>query len=225
MMEAWVVGTDNPQIAETIAVVGELGYTPRRLINYRSGRPEFADGGAPRRPDVVVAIAAAEDHGATEVCRLLAMQKDLAAPVVVSVAETHLNSLPESLMEHELLVRPLIAAELGARIRRARARASGLGADVFHTGTMTVNLASYSVTVDDRPVDCSKLEYLLLKYLITHPRRVLSREALLYGVWGYQYYGGARTVDVHIRRLRVKLGTNAERIKTVRGMGYRFEPV
>ena len=68
------------------------------------------------------------------------------------------------------------------------------------------------------------MEYELLKFLATHPNRVFSREALLSRVWGYDYYGGARTVDVHVRRLRAKLGAeHAQRIKTVRSVGYRFE--
>ena len=67
------------------------------------------------------------------------------------------------------------------------------------------------------------MEYELLKFLVTHPNRVFSREALLSSVWGYDYYGGARTVDVHVRRIRSKLGTYAERIRTVRSVGYLFE--
>jgi DNA-binding response OmpR family regulator len=68
------------------------------------------------------------------------------------------------------------------------------------------------------------MEYELLKFLVTHPNRVFSREALLSRVWGYDYYGGARTVDVHIRRVRAKLGQeHAARIKTVRSVGYLFE--
>jgi two-component system alkaline phosphatase synthesis response regulator PhoP len=68
------------------------------------------------------------------------------------------------------------------------------------------------------------MEYELLKFLVTHPNRVFPREALLSRVWGYDYYGGARTVDVHIRRLRAKLGQeHAARIKTIRNVGYLFE--
>jgi DNA-binding response OmpR family regulator len=68
------------------------------------------------------------------------------------------------------------------------------------------------------------MEYELLRFLATHPNRVFTREALLTSVWGYDYFGGARTVDVHVRRVRAKLGTElAERLKTVRSVGYRFE--
>jgi DNA-binding response OmpR family regulator len=88
-----------------------------------------------------------------------------------------------------------------------------------------LNLATYQVTIDGASVGFAYMEYELLKFLMTHPNRVFSREALLKRVWGYDYYGGARTVDVHIRRVRAKLGQEqASRIKTVRSVGYLFEP-
>jgi DNA-binding response OmpR family regulator len=91
-------------------------------------------------------------------------------------------------------------------------------------GSLEMNLATYQVAIDSRPVDFTYMEYELLKFLVTHPRRVFSREALLSRVWGYDYYGGARTVDVHVRRVRAKLGSeHAARIKTVRSVGYRWE--
>jgi DNA-binding response OmpR family regulator len=227
MIDVWIAGTDNDRAAQVTAAVGELGFTPRRVIGCRDGRPQFADGGIRRRPDVVVAIADAQDRSARNVCSLLQLHDGVSAPLVVVADDGHMHQLPDSLVEHELIVYPFSVAELRGRIRRARVRHSGMGVeDVLRTGTLTVNLSTYSVTVDDCRVNFSNLEYQLLKFLVTHPQRVLSREALLYGVWGYDYYGGARTVDVHIRRLRAKLGPdNAEQIKTVRGVGYRFEPV
>ena len=224
MIEVWIVGSEPDRAAQLAALVGSLGHTPRRVLSCRDGRPEFADGGERRRPDAIVADAASDDPLASGVCRLLELHDGAAAPIVVSVEEQHLRRLPDALADHELIVHPYTAAELGARIQRARVRFSGVGADaVVRTGSVTVNLATYCVTVGDSRVDCSNLEFQLLSFLVTHPERVLSREALLYGVWGYEYYGGARTVDVHIRRLRAKLGPDAERIKTVRGVGYRFE--
>lgn len=227
MIDVWIVGADHDRAAEVTIAVGELGFTPRRVISFRDGRPRFADGGAPRRPEVVVAVAAADDRLAQDVCSLLELHDRISAPVVVAAEEAHMLSLPDSLAKHELIVYPFSVAELRGRIRRARVRFSSVSdEEVVRTGTVAVNLSTYSVTVDNCRVDFSNLEYQLLKFLVTHPQRVLTREALLFGVWGYDYYGGARTVDVHIRRLRAKLGPdNAEQIKTVRGVGYRFEPV
>ena len=80
------------------------------------------------------------------------------------------------------------------------------------------------MTVDGEPVGFTYTEYELLKFLMTHPRRVFSREALLARVWGYAHYGSGRTVDVHIRRLRAKVGAeHAARIRTVRNVGYLFD--
>jgi DNA-binding response OmpR family regulator len=124
-----------------------------------------------------------------------------------------------------LIVRPFGATELRARIARARRQANGIAPDdIVRIGSLAVDLATYQVAVDGRPIDFTYMEYELLKFLATHPSRVFSREALLSRVWGYDYYGGARTVDVHVRRVRAKLGAeHAQRIKTVRSVGYRFE--
>ena len=87
-----------------------------------------------------------------------------------------------------------------------------------------MNLQTYQATVEGRPLDLTFMEYELLKFLASHPGRVFSRETLLSRVWGYEYYGGARTVDVHVRRLRAKLGEEfAHFIDTVRSVGYRFD--
>jgi len=101
----------------------------------------------------------------------------------------------------------------------------GVEADeIVRVGSLELNLATYQVTIDGAPVDFTYMEYELLKFLVTHPGRVFTREALLSRVWGYDYFGGARTVDVHVRRVRAKLGQeHAGRIKTVRSVGYRFE--
>ena len=86
-----------------------------------------------------------------------------------------------------------------------------------------LNLETYQAALDDRPLDLTYMEYELLKFFATHPGKVFTREQPLSRVWGYEYYGGARTVDVHVRRLRAKLGEeHASLIETVRSVGYRF---
>lgn len=93
--------------------------------------------------------------------------------------------------------------------------------DFIHCGAMTINLATYQVKVNGEPIDLTFMEYALLSFLVTHPGRIYSREVLLSQVWGFEYYGGSRTVDVHVRRLRAKLGPEmAQHIETVRGAGY-----
>jgi DNA-binding response OmpR family regulator len=93
--------------------------------------------------------------------------------------------------------------------------------DFIRVGDLTLNLATYQVKVDGVVLDLTYLEYALLAFLITHPGRTYSRDALLRRVWGFEYYGGSRTVDVHVRRVRSKLGPElAQRLETVRGVGY-----
>lgn len=95
--------------------------------------------------------------------------------------------------------------------------------DVVRVDELTVNLATYQVRVDDAPVDLTYMEYSLLAFMATHPGRAYSRETLLRRVWGFDYVGGSRTVDVHVRRIRAKLGPQASsHIETVRGVGYLF---
>lgn len=96
--------------------------------------------------------------------------------------------------------------------------------DIVVIDNMTINLATYQINIDDKPVDLTLMEYSLLSFLATHPSRAYSRETLLHRVWGFEYCGGTRTVDVHIRRVRSKVGPQvASRIVTVRGVGYLFK--
>lgn len=97
-------------------------------------------------------------------------------------------------------------------------------ADIVSIDNMNINLATYQVYIDGEPVDLTLMEYSLLSFLATHPSRAYSRETLLHRVWGFEYCGGTRTVDVHIRRVRSKVGPQvAAHIVTVRGVGYLFK--
>jgi DNA-binding response OmpR family regulator len=98
--------------------------------------------------------------------------------------------------------------------------------DIIEYGPLMLNLETYQAAVAGRVLDLTYMEYELLRFLAGHPAKVFTRETLLSRVWGYEYYGGARTVDVHIRRLRAKLGEeHAHLIQTVRSVGYRFGQV
>lgn len=117
---------------------------------------------------------------------------------------------------------PYTRAGLEARLRQVRRRAGQGDSEVLQRGTLALNLSTYQASVGGRSLDLTFMEYQLLRFLATHPNRVYTREAILRQVWGYDYYGGIRTVDVHIRRLRAKLGQHAYMIQTVRSVGYRF---
>lgn len=97
-------------------------------------------------------------------------------------------------------------------------------ADFITVDSMAINLSTYQVLVEGAPVDFTYLEYALLAFLVTHPGHAYSRDTLLSRVWGFEYYGGSRTVDVHVRRVRSKLGNElATHLRTVRGVGYMWE--
>ena len=114
-----------------------------------------------------------------------------------------------------------LTATMGAEVFAATPDA---GDEILHVDSMTINLATYQVYLDDEPVDLTLMEYSLLSFLATHPNRAYSREVLLHRVWGFEYCGGTRTVDVHIRRIRSKVGPQiAAHINTVRGVGYLFK--
>jgi len=218
MADAWIYSPDSQRGAEMASEVAELGYTPRLVQANGSLRPTDEDGAARRPPDLAVVI------GEEEVCGRLRDDDAFAdVPILLAMRPEDLGGRVP--INEELVMPPFTPAELEARIGRARRQVGG-GEElkVVAVGSLRVDLDTYQVTVDDEPIDFAFKEYELLRFFVTHPGRVFSREALLNRVWGYDYYGGARTVDVHVRRLRAKLGSeHAGRIKTVRGVGYRFD--
>ena len=127
----------------------------------------------------------------------------------------------------EVIVGSAGPTELDARIRIAIDRARGGEEDpeahLIRSGEVVIDDAAYVARLGKRSLDLTFKEFELLKYLVQHPGRVFTREQLLQEVWGYDYFGGTRTVDVHVRRLRAKLGPDNESlIGTVRNVGYRF---
>ncbi len=146
---------------------------------------------------------------------------------VASIALLRLDDLPAldlSAGFDDLIVHPAPADEVVARIRRAIWIKSGLESDnTLRADDLHIDLANYKVYVAGKPVDLTYKEYELLRFLATNREKVFTREALLNRVWGYDFYGGARTVDVHVRRLRSKIeDRNHTFIETVRNVGYRF---
>jgi DNA-binding response OmpR family regulator len=225
-MDAWIFCDDELEAAEAAREVAELGFRPLRIVPNGSIVPSSPDGSTARIPAVAIVIGCGATPLPVAVCtRLRADDAYSDIPVVLAIDADHMNDVAPLIEIDELLVRPYEPAELRARIARARRQANGIEPDdVVRIGTLRLDLATYQVTIGEQPVDFTYMEYELLKFLATHPSRVFTREALLSRVWGYDYYGGARTVDVHVRRIRAKLGTeHAQRIKTVRSVGYRFE--
>ncbi len=152
-----------------------------------------------------------------------ALAEDGSGSLLVIVNEEQLSGfrLPVQ-VKTDFVVHGASAAECAVRIRQLLWPGSeGTSSDFITVGNMTINLATYQVRVNNEPLDLTYLEYALLSFLVTHPGRTYSRDALLRRVWGFDYYGGSRTVDVHVRRVRAKLGPElAQRLETVRGVGY-----
>lgn len=121
----------------------------------------------------------------------------------------------------DLVVEPASSGELFARVRLIEAR-RGRGGRVIEHGELVIDLDARRVTVNSWTVDLTYKEYELLKTIASTPGRAYSREELLRTIWGYDYFGGTRTVDVHIRRLRSKVDARGASIETVHGVGYRF---
>jgi DNA-binding response OmpR family regulator len=181
--------------------------------------------------DIVVENATVRDadvlvvelgHGPLRHLREIArIEEILAMPVLLVLATEHLALLESSGVSADFVVAPLDPVEF--RIRLNRLAREEPGEDLLRFRDLELNPLNYQATLDGEPMDLTYMEYELLRFLVENPVRVWSREQLLSKVWGYEYYGGARTVDVHVRRLRSKLGEErASWITTVRSVGYRW---
>ena len=170
--------------------------------------------------------AESDGEGAFAMCRAMRKRDLPLEPLLLligSEALAHLE-LREDLFD-DFCLAPFHPREVEARLRHLFWR-SGRGArpEIIEYADLVLNLETYQAALSGKPLDLTYMEYELLKFFSTHPGKVFTREQLLSRVWGYEYYGGARTVDVHVRRVRAKLGSeNAARIKTVRSVGYRWE--
>jgi DNA-binding response OmpR family regulator len=146
------------------------------------------------------------------------------APLVLLVRADQLKSIDPTWPADDLAIMPVAADELSLRLRRAVWRRTGTeSTNILRSGDLSLDLANYKVFVDEQAVSLTFKEFELLRFLMTNRGKVFTREALLNRVWGYEYFGGARTVDVHIRRLRSKIETGTTvYVETVRNVGYRF---
>jgi len=169
-----------------------------------------------------VLVDAVENPGQAWSVLEAAAESDLRSPSVVVVDRDHLDRFPWHRLAEELLFPGAPEAELRVRLAMLRRRAGAGEGAIVRLGPLAIDTDTYRVTAAGVPLDLTFKEFELLRYLATHPGRVATRPGLLREVWGYDFYGGTRTVDVHIRRLRSKLGPEHEHlIETVRGVGYR----
>ncbi len=204
---------------EVLPALGLLGHVvrilptdPRSLVD----PPEF---------DVILLDARHDLAGAKGLTRMLD-SSGLSAPLIAIFTEGGLTALTAEWRVDDVLLESAGPAEVEARIRLAAGRAGALPeqeATPITAGGLVIDEDAYTARASGRLLDLTYKEFELLKYLAQHPGRAFTRAQLLQEIWGYDYLGGTRTIDVHIRRLRAKLGPDHEAlIGTVRHVGYRF---
>ena len=172
-----------------------------------------------------VIVADTDPEEALSLCKQLRQTENPLVPILLLISKGQLNNfkIDENLFD-DFCITPFHPEELEIRLNNLFVK-FGLGTEpeLIKYGSLVLNIETYQATIDDSPLDLTYMEYELLRFLAMRPGKVFTRETLLSEVWGYDYYGGGRTVDVHIRRLRAKLGEeHANLISTVRSVGYRF---
>ncbi|MEE6281917.1 response regulator transcription factor [Georgenia sunbinii] len=179
----------------------------------------------PAESDVVVVDARRDLATARSLCRLAAATS-LPVPLLAVCSEGGLTAVTGTWGLDDFILDTAGPAEVEARLRLLTGPGrsdSDAGAELVEAGEILIDTGGYIARVHGRALDLTFKEFELLKHLVRHPDRVFTRGQLLQEVWGYEYYGGTRTVDVHVRRLRAKLGPEHDHlIGTVRGVGYRF---
>ncbi|NDK32902.1 response regulator transcription factor [Nesterenkonia haasae] len=177
-----------------------------------------------RAPNVDITLIDARSNlaHARSLCQLV--KSSMLSPVIVVVTETGLPTLNEAWQADDFVLAAASPGEVDARIRMASVEAEDeVPVGEIRAGAIVIDETTYMATIHGKLLNLTYKEFELLKHLALHPGQVFTRDRLLHDVWGYDYFGGTRTVDVHIRRLRAKLGPEHESlIGTVRNVGYRL---
>ena len=228
MPQKILVVDDEPHIVELVKYnLHQEGY---EVVTAHDGA-QALDRAQAERPDLVILDLMLPYTDGLEVCRQL--RRDSTVPIIMLTAK---DGELERVVGLELgaddyVTKPFSPRELVARVRailRRTARDGGgpLTAEPLRNGGLTLDPTTHEVTLNGRPVELTAKEFELLKLLLSHPNRVFTRDFLLEHIWGYDYFGSTRTVDMHISRLREKLEDDAAAstfIVTVRGVGYKFK--
>ncbi|GAB3592182.1 two-component system response regulator GlnR [Angustibacter peucedani] len=224
MARLLLLTNDLSPSAEVLPALGLLAHQVRVLPAEASALVETPP------TDVVLVDGRRDLAPSRSLCRLM-RTTGVSAPVLLVVTEGGLAAVTAEWGADDVLLATAGPAEVEARLRLAIGRSlmatdgeDDLAPEI-RAGDVVIDETTYSARVRGRALDLTYKEFELLKHLAQHPGRVFTRAQLLQEVWGYDYYGGTRTVDVHVRRLRAKLGPEFEQqIGTVRNVGYRFVP-
>jgi DNA-binding response OmpR family regulator len=175
-------------------------------------------------PGIVIVDAVKDLSRARDACRSIRAASPR-APLLALVAIEAIDALGPDWEVDSFLVEPASIPEALARVRLALGSQVMESAGTVRVGDLAIDPTTYQVRLRGRPLDLTYKEFQLLFFLAQRPGRVYSRQQLLQEVWGYDFFGGTRTVDVHVRRLRAKLGAEHENmIATIRNVGYKLEP-
>ncbi len=211
-----------PELARALDLGGWAWKAVSNIDEARRSEPDDGWAGAIIVTDTDPAVTLDET---LRFCRSIRGADFAVSRIIVLVGGAHLSELETHDDQFDdFCLLPFQPVELEARLKHLFQRAGHESSpQLIEHGPLMMNLETYQAVIGDRPLDLTYMEYELLKFLAGHPGKVFSRETLLSRVWGYEYYGGARTVDVHIRRLRAKLGEEyASLVQTVRSVGYSF---
>lgn len=220
-MSTLLLLSNNPRASTD--VLPALGLLLHHVRHAPAELPPISDGPP---ADTVLVDGRRELAPARTLCRLLRAAA-LGAPVVLVVTEGGLTAVTAEWGVDEVVLDTAGPAEVEARLRLVVGRVAqqdpGERSTEIRSGDLVIDEATYTARIRSRPMDLTFKEFELLKFLAQHPTRVFTRAHLLQEVWGFDFFGGTRTVDVHVRRLRAKLGPEHDHlIGTVRNVGYRF---
>jgi DNA-binding response OmpR family regulator len=215
-----VVVDDEPNIADLVGMYLEReGYRVLKAATGDDGLQAFHE----HRPRLMVLDVGLPDIDGLELCKRIRLTSQV--PVIFLTARDGEvdRVLGLELGADDYLTKPFSPAELVARVKAVLRRVDGAPApELVQVGRVTIDAGRREIRVDDAPVELTTKEFDLLRFLAERTGLALSRQQILDGVWGYDWFGDARTVDVHIAQVRKKLG-DAIDIRTVRGVGYRLE--
>lgn len=222
----WILVVGSPQVVDRpeggSQTLADLGCRVRTADLWdRLDDPSLAED-----PPTAILVEALDqvEAGRAALMRLRATAPFAEVPVLLAVTVNALQSIKPSDAFDDIVLVPYVPVELYVRIRRAEwGRSEFESQERIKVGRVVIDVAAHEVSVDGRPIQLTNQEFELLKFLASNRGRVFSRQQLLERVWGVSYYGGSRTVDIHVRRLRMKLGKDNVPIETVRGVGYKMK--
>ena len=220
MPRVLVLGKSERELPQIAAAVAGLSH----FVTSAWDAESLADAVANGSPEVVVIDMRGGEDFLAPARDLIAMYDQVAeAPRLAVVESADIGELQSKYLA-DFVLYPYETSELALRIVRLLNKGqSARGGKIISANGLVIDMESFEVTVDGRQLALTFKEFELLRFLAAHPGRVHTREALLNQVWGYEYFGGLRTVDVHVRRIRAKLGPKHDSlIQTVHGVGYKF---